>query len=50
MTVAVIDNGFDVNHPDLKSHITKQIDAADGSNNAQTNARGEGYNHGTMAA
>jgi subtilisin family serine protease len=48
VTVAVIDNGFDVNHPDLRSKISKPWDLWTGSPNLpQGDAR---FTHGTPCA
>jgi len=46
--VAIIDNGFDVTHPDLKAKIHKPFD--NWSNSTRIPGKDSGYSHGTPCA
>lgn len=43
--LAVVDDGFDVDHPEIQANLVKQYNAANGSNNADNNCL-----HGTHTA
>ncbi|MEM9887902.1 MAG: S8 family serine peptidase [Bacteroidota bacterium] len=48
VTVAIIDNGFDVTHPDLKTKIHRPFD--NWSNSTRIPGKESGYSHGTPCA
>ncbi|MEM9848646.1 MAG: S8 family serine peptidase [Bacteroidota bacterium] len=48
VTVAIIDNGFDVTHPDLKAKIHRPFD--NWSNSTRIPGKDSGYSHGTPCA
>ncbi len=48
--IAVVDNGFDLEHPDLKGKILKTYDEADKDENAQVPNYKKERNHGTKEA
>lgn len=43
--LAVVDDGFDVDHPEIQANLVKQYNAMNGSNNADNNCL-----HGTHTA
>lgn len=45
--VAIVDNGIDVGHPDLKNKIVAQVDVADGDNNPTPPKQTLEWSHGT---
>jgi serine protease len=50
ITVAVIDNGFDVAHPELAGRFVGQLDAIDGDGDARFVPQLPGNEHGTACA
>jgi hypothetical protein len=48
ITIAIVDNGFDLKHPDISDNITKPFDFWTNSN--QFSADGFGFSHGTPCA
>ncbi|MGB0984682.1 MAG: S8 family serine peptidase [Saprospiraceae bacterium] len=48
ITIAIVDNGFDLNHPDISNNITKPFDFW--TNSSRFSADGFGFSHGTPCA
>lgn len=48
--VAVLDCGFDINHPDLKDNLLPGYDAGDNDYDVTNNPSDNGYGHGTSTA
>lgn len=50
ITVAIVDNGFATDHPDLAASISQQYDVADKDSDASVPRVGDGREHGTVEA
>lgn len=50
ITIWVVDNGFDLTHPDLKNNIKKSFDEANQDDDAQVPKIEKAWNHGTKEA
>ena len=50
VTLAILDNAFDIHHPDIQDRVSQVYDIADDDNDVAPPAQTQAWSHGTAAA